>query len=71
MLTAFDAYRDQEARELMIAFVIGSRCIDKPRAVAELRALNHVGLAHVYRDSLARTGQGTRVDYDPCAIGRM
>jgi len=69
--TAFDAYRDDEARKLMIDFWIRQRVIDHARAVAELRSLNHVGLAYVYRDAIARSGQGgTLVDYDPCERGR-
>lgn len=71
MLVAFDAYRDQEARDAMISFVMAQRTLDKPRAVSELRGLNHVGLAHVYRDALAAGGRANRVDYDPCEALRL
>ena len=70
MLSPFDAYRDQEARDLMIAFVMAQRSVDKPFAVHELRALDHVGLAHVYQDARGAGSRGGRVEYDPCAIGR-
>lgn len=70
-LCAFDAYRDQEARKLMIDFVVTSRRLDPLVALAELRGLNHVGLAYVYRDATAAAAKPNAVDYDPCAIGRM
>lgn len=70
-MSPFDAYRDQDARNLMIDFVTASRRIDKPYAVSELRALNHVGLAHVYQDALAAAARASAlVDYDPCGVGR-
>ena len=69
-LTGFDAYRDPAARKLMIEFVASSRSLDPHLAIAERRGLNHVGLAHVYRDALAKAGQGHRVDYDPCEARR-
>jgi hypothetical protein len=69
-LAAFDAYRDADARKLMIEFVMAQRSIDAPTAVTELRALNHVGLAYVYQDAIARAGRGNQVDYDPCQVGR-
>ncbi len=72
-LAAFDAYRDDDARKLMIEYVMRSRIIDAPRAVNELRGLNHVGLAYVYRDALAASfGASAKAaaDYDPCAVVR-
>ena len=69
-LCAFDAYRDDEARKLMIEFVMQSRRLEAPRAVAELRALNHVGLAYVYRDALAAAFNSNAVEYDPCEVRR-
>ena len=69
-LTAFDAYRDDAARKLMIEFVMRSRRIDAPRAVAELRGLNHVGLAYVFRDALAAAFNSNAVEYDPCEVRR-
>ncbi len=69
-MSPFDAYRDPPARELMIDFVVASRGLQRPVAVAELRGLNHVGVAYVYRDALKATFAGQRVDYDPCQIGR-
>ena len=70
-LAAFDAYRDDDARKLMIEYVMRSRIIDAPRAVNELRGLNHVGLAYVYRDAVAagwRSSGTVANDYDPCAV---
>ena len=67
-LTAFDAYRDDAARKLMIEFVCSSRTIDASRAVAELRQLNHVGLAYVYRDAIAAVSMPTQIEYDPLAF---
>jgi hypothetical protein len=69
-LCAFDAYRDQEARTLMVAFVASSRMIEAPHALAELRGLNHVGLAYVYRDAIAAAAKSNAVDYDPCEVQR-
>ena len=72
-LAPFDAYRDEASRKLMIEFVARTRIIEAPRAVAELRGLNHVGLAYVYRDALAAAfGASAKAaaDYDPCAIAR-
>jgi hypothetical protein len=69
-LSAFDAYRDDSARKLMIEFVTNSRRIDPRAAVAELRALNHVGLAYVYRDALAAAAKSNAVEYDPCEVRR-
>ena len=69
-LTAFDAYRDDVARKLMIEFVARTRGLEAPRAVNELRALNHVGLAYVYRDALAAAFKSNAVDYDPCEVRR-
>lgn len=70
-IAAFDTYRDDKARELMIRFVQSSRFVDARQAVAALRELNHVGLAHVYRDACdAAGGRVHRVDYDPCALVR-
>jgi hypothetical protein len=66
----FDAYRDVEARKLMIAFIMGKHAMDQRRAVSELSRLNHVGLAHIYRDAMAAAGRGNQVDYDPLEIGR-
>lgn len=68
-MSPFDAYRVPKARDLMVEFTMSSRGIDKPRAVAELRTLNHVGLAYVYQDAAAG-GRGHQVDYDPCVVGR-
>lgn len=70
-LTGFDAYRDAPSRKLMIEYVMASRFIDATAAVSELRKLNHVGLAYLYRDAVAAQMRGTRVDYDPCGIGRV
>lgn len=70
MTVPYDVYRDPDSRKLMLEYVMASRVIDANRAVAELRALNHVGLAHVYRDALASVAR-PRVDYDPLAIGRI
>ena len=57
----------------MIEYVARTRIIEAPRAVAELRALNHVGLAYVYRDAVAaawRSSSAAADDYDPCAVAR-
>lgn len=72
-MSPFDAYRDPDARKLMLEFVISSRRIDAQRAVAELRTLNHVGLAHVYQDAIAAAARSSAAvtDYDPCRVGRM
>lgn len=71
-MSPFDAYRDQKSRELMIDFVVASRRLDKGFAVSELRAINHVGLAHVYQDAMAAAARSSsQVDYDPCQVGRM
>ena len=72
-LAPFDAYRDKASRDLMIEYVARTRIIEAPRAVAELRALNHVGLAYVYRDAVAaawRSSSAAADDYDPCAVAR-
>ena len=66
-LVAYDAYRDDAARKLMVEFVCNSRMIEPARAVVELRALNHVGLAYVYRDAIAASSRSeAAVEYDPC-----
>lgn len=70
-LTGFDAYRDPDARKLMLEYVMTSRFVDASTAVVALRGLDHVGLAYLYRDAIAAVGRRNRVDYDPCAIGRM
>ncbi len=71
MTAPYDVYRTPEARKLMLDYVMASRGIDASYAVAELRALNHVGLAYVYRDAMLRYQiHVARVDYDPCAVGR-
>lgn len=70
MIVGFDTYRDDESRKLMIEFVMARHAMDANRAVAQLRALNHVGLAYLYRDALARAGSGNLVDYDPCEVRR-
>ena len=72
-LAPFDAYRDKASRDLMIEYVARTRIIEAPRAVAELRALNHVGLAYVYRDAIAASSGATAkaaADYDPCGVIR-
>jgi hypothetical protein len=65
-LTAFDTYRDAETRKMMVEHVMHSRFLDAHRAVAELRSLNHVGLAYLFKDAAA-TAQHT-AEYDPCQI---
>jgi hypothetical protein len=70
-LTAFDAYRDKDARTLMIDFVMRQRALDPIAATAALRGLNHVGLAYVYRDALGAQHRASIPDYDPCAAGRL
>jgi hypothetical protein len=68
----FDSYRSPDDRQAMIDFVMKQRgAMTGDQAVRELNSLNHVGLAHLYRDMLAASGQGHRIDYDPCEIGRM
>jgi hypothetical protein len=68
-MSPFDAYRDPEARKLMIDFVCHQRRIMPPRAVAALRELNHVGLAYIYRDAVRSTQySANEYDYDPCAV---
>lgn len=66
----FDDYRDDQTRKDMIDFVSRSRALEPKRALAELRALNHVGLAHVYRDMLQAGGQAHLIDYDPSEYAR-
>ena len=63
----FDAYRDADARKLMIEYVMASRFMDAATAIAQLGLLDHVGLAYVYRDALALVGKAQRADanYDP------
>jgi hypothetical protein len=71
-LALFDAYRDPDARKLMIEYVMASRFVDANIAVDALRGLDHVGLAYLYRDALAAAfRERSPLDYDPCAIGRM
>lgn len=70
MLAAFDAYRNEEARKLMIEFVMRTRCLDARAAVAELRSLNFIGLAYLHRDAVSVTDAPCAVDYDPCAVRR-
>lgn len=69
-ISGFDAYRDPEARKLMVEFVMSSRVIDAGKAVAELRGLDHVGLAYVYRDAVAALSRASRGEYDPCEVSR-
>jgi hypothetical protein len=71
-VSPFDAYRDPQSRDLMITFVMRQRAVDKVRAVAALRELNHVGLAHVHQDAQrALLDLRTHcVDYDPCEVHR-
>jgi len=61
----FDTYRDAQTREAMIDYVADTRSIEPQRALDDLRALDHIGLAWLYRDMLRATGQGHLVDYDP------
>lgn len=70
MISGFDAYRDPEARKLMVEFVMSSRVIDAGKAVAELRGLDHVGLAYVYRDAAGALSRASRGEYDPCEVSR-
>lgn len=70
MTAPFDAYRDPDARKLLIWHRQEWRMIDANKAVAELRTLNHTQLAYEYRDALASVAR-PRVDYDPLAIGRI
>jgi hypothetical protein len=60
----FDEYRDQETREQMVHHVVRTRRIEHAEALKELRSLNHVGLAYLYRDMLGASGQGHLIDYD-------
>jgi hypothetical protein len=71
-LKPFDGYRDDAARKLMIAYVMRRHAVNHDAAVANLRTLDHVGLAWLYRDAVGDSGGGatTRVEYDPCEVGR-
>jgi hypothetical protein len=67
----FDAYRDDDSRKLMIQFVMRRHAVNHDVAVNRLRTLDHVGLAYLYLDAVGESGGGaTRVDYDPCEVGR-
>lgn len=69
--TSFDGYRDDASRKLMISYVMRRHAVNHDAAVANLRSLDHVGLAYLYRDAVGDSrGGATRVDYDPCEVGR-
>ncbi len=67
----FDRYRDDESRRLMLEFVMRRHAVaDANQALTILRTLDSRGLAYLYRDAVANSGRETRVDYDPCEVGR-
>jgi hypothetical protein len=71
-IITFDNYRDDEARQLMIASFMAIYSIDAKEAMDRLRLLAGDGraLAYAYREALTRAGRGNQVDYDPCEVGR-
>lgn len=64
----FDRYRDVDTRLGMVEFVMGLRRLSSQKVVDDLRKLNAIGLAYLYRDMLATT-ESVRVlaDYDASA----
>jgi hypothetical protein len=69
-VSGFDAYRDPETRREMLTYVASSCGIDPATAERELRQLNHVGLAYVYRDMVEAQQRAQRAiaDYDPLPL---
>jgi hypothetical protein len=69
-ISGFDAYRNPDARKLMVEYVMTSRVIDAGKAVAALRELDYVGLAYVHRDAVAALSRASSGEYDPCEVIR-
>lgn len=71
-MSLFAGYRDPDTRKELIAFVAEQRAMTAQAAERALMELDHVGLAHVYRDMLAAQEKLSTAlcDYDPFEIGR-
>lgn len=72
-MSLFDSYRTPDDRKLMAEFVLRTRFNWDTRmetiqiVIEELRGLNHIGLATLYRDAVGAQGSKHKADYDPSA----